>query len=236
MAFSSELYQQIILDHNKTPRNFKVLEDATHQCNGHNPLCGDNITVYVKMNPEKVVEDVSFQGSGCAISKASSSIMTGFAKGKSVPELETVFQEFHQMVKGEGDVLKGENHLGKLSLFEGVKEYPARVKCATLAWHALMGAFQNESKTSTEAEGNKESSEDDIALTLNLTGVKCPINFVKTKVQLSKMSVGEKLKVILDDGDPIKNVPESLKAEGQKVLSQQQLENGQHAIIVEKSH
>ena len=141
MSINSELYQQVILDHNKNPRNFRVLEDATHQCNGHNPLCGDKIMVYMKISTEGKVTDASFQGSGCAISKASSSMMTKFVKGKTVDELHTVFDEFHALVKGENDFKEVGHHLGKLVLFEGVKNYPARVKCATLAWHAVKGAL-----------------------------------------------------------------------------------------------
>ncbi len=152
MAFSSELYQQVILDHNRNPRNYKILEQATHFCEGHNPLCGDHITVYLNLSPAQIVEDITFQGNGCAISKASASLMTTFLKGKSLDEVKQIFSEFHAMVKGDLDPEKTENHLGKLILFQGVRQYSSRIKCASLAWHALMGALEKTDSTSTEAE------------------------------------------------------------------------------------
>lgn len=154
MSQSNELYQQVILDHNRNPRNFRPLEDATHVCHGHNPLCGDNITVFAKVgvaeDGTEILEDISFQGSGCAISKASSSLMTTQLKGKPVNEAKLLFGEFHEMVKGDLDPATQENHLGKLKLFEGVKEYSSRIKCATLSWHALMGALERQEEASTE--------------------------------------------------------------------------------------
>ena len=151
MSQANELYQQVILDHNRAPRNFRPLPDATYVCEGHNPLCGDHITVFAKVDPSgEILEDLSFQGNGCAISKASSSLMTTQLKGKPVSEARELFQEFHAMVKGDLDPETAPNHLGKLKLFQGVKEYSSRIKCATLAWHALMGALDREKTASTE--------------------------------------------------------------------------------------
>jgi nitrogen fixation NifU-like protein len=154
MSASNELYQQVILDHNRNPRNFRPMEGATHACHGHNPLCGDNITVYAKVNVgadgAETLEDISFQGSGCAICKASSSLMTTQLKGKPIEEAKLLFGEFHEMVKGNLNPETQENHLGKLKLFEGVKEYSSRIKCATLSWHALMGALDRKEEASTE--------------------------------------------------------------------------------------
>jgi nitrogen fixation protein NifU and related proteins len=151
MSRSNELYQQVILDHNKNPRNYKVLEGATHFCEGHNPLCGDHIMVYLAVDAGQTITDVSFQGNGCAISKASASMMTGFLKGKPVAEAKLIFQEFHAMVIGEFDPETRENHLGKLTLFRGVREYSSRIKCASLAWHAMMGALERQESATTEA-------------------------------------------------------------------------------------
>ncbi len=151
MAYSSELYQQVILDHNRNPRNFRTMENATYACHGRNPLCGDELTVYLKVDAEGKVSDLSFQGQGCAISKASASLMTTAVKGKSVEEAKTMFREFHDMVLGEMDPATTAHHLGKLTLFQGVREYPSRVKCASLAWHAMAGALEHKEETSTEA-------------------------------------------------------------------------------------
>jgi nitrogen fixation protein NifU and related proteins len=151
MSSPNSLYQQVILDHNRNPRNFRPMEGATHACHGHNPLCGDNITVFAKVSPDgTVIEDVSFQGSGCAISKASASLMTAQLKGMPVAEARTLFGEFHEMVTGKLDPEAQPNHLGKLKLFQGVKEYSSRIKCATLSWHALMGALERQEEASTE--------------------------------------------------------------------------------------
>lgn len=233
MAYSRDLYQQVILDHNQNPRNYRELPHKTHQCEGHNPLCGDNVTVYVHLNDQQVCEEVSFLGSGCAISKASCSFMTTIAKGKSIQEIEKIFGQFHKMVKGELNLAEPHD-LGKLTIFEGVKEYPARVKCATLAWHALTGALHSQKVTSTETENPLDSNQIE-APVLDLTGVKCPINYVKTKVRLSKMEKGEKLFVILDSGNPIKNVSKSLEADGESIHSREVLENGQYKLLVEKN-
>jgi len=145
-----ELYQQVILDHNKSPRNFKKLEDANHHAEGHNPLCGDHLDVYLQLEND-VVKDISFIGNGCAISKSSASLMTAIIKGKTKDEAEELFGKFHDLVTGK---LKNTNEieaLGKLAVFQGVQEFPVRVKCASLAWHTLHNALNNkEEKISTE--------------------------------------------------------------------------------------
>ena len=145
----SDLYQQVILDHCKHPRNFRELPASTCSAQGHNPLCGDQLKLYLAMEGD-VVKDVSFLGSGCCISKASASLLTETAKGKSRAELQKVFEQVHDMVT-TGDV-RGD--VGKLAVFAGVYKFPARVKCAILAWHALMAALKGEGKpvtTETEA-------------------------------------------------------------------------------------
>jgi nitrogen fixation NifU-like protein len=135
-----ELYQQVILDHNKAPRNFREVPDANRHADGHNPLCGDEITLAVKVT-DGVIEDVGFQGRGCAISQASASVMTTIVKGKTVAEAEKLFQAFHAMVTGAAE--PDRTTLGtKLWAFSGVKEFPARVKCANLPWHTLHAALQ----------------------------------------------------------------------------------------------
>ena len=151
MSRSNELYQQVILDHNKNPRNYRALEGSgILVCEGHNPLCGDHITVYLDLDAEGRVKDLGFQGNGCAISKASASMMTAYLKGKTLDEVKVIFGEFHDMVRGEMDPAARENHLGKLTLFQGVKEYSSRIKCASLAWHALMGAIEKQGTATTE--------------------------------------------------------------------------------------
>ena len=149
MSELSDLYQEVILDHNKNPRNFRELETATNTADGNNPLCGDALRVYVEMEDDKV-KDVAFKGSGCAISKASASMMTQVVKGKSKEEAEVLFDEFHKMVTGELDIEEDENSLGKLKIFAGVLEFPARVKCASLSWHTLHAALSGEEAVSTE--------------------------------------------------------------------------------------
>jgi nitrogen fixation protein NifU and related proteins len=149
MSELSELYQQVILDHNKKPRNFHKLESANHRADGHNPLCGDQLTVYLDLDGD-TVKDVAFEGSGCAISKASASMMTVAVKGKSRLEAETIFDEFHRMVTGELDEEASPNALGRLTIFAGVREFPVRVKCATLPWHTLRAAFDDERQVTTE--------------------------------------------------------------------------------------
>jgi len=145
MSDLSELYQEIILDHYKSPRNFHDMPFATQQANGANPLCGDKLTVYVKITPEGLIEDVSFKGSGCAISKASASLMTTQIKGKTIAQARELFNQVHQMLTGNracpppSDV-----SLGKLQVLAGVCEFPVRVKCATLAWHTLSAALDKQ--------------------------------------------------------------------------------------------
>jgi len=135
-----DLYQEVILDHNKRPRNFRVMEDATHRADGHNPLCGDRVTVFVRTSGDRI-DDVSFQGSGCAISKASASVMTDALKGLPVHEAEILFARFHTMVTSDPGVDLDDEALGKLAVFAGVREFPSRVKCASLAWHAVKAAL-----------------------------------------------------------------------------------------------
>ena len=148
MSELSDLYQEVILEHNKNPRNFRAIEDADKQADGNNPLCGDALRVYVKMEGD-TVGDVAFKGSGCAISKASASMMTQAVKGKTREEADLLFDEFHKLVTGEAEADDGE-HLGKLKIFAGVLEFPARVKCASLSWHTLHAALHGEEVVSTE--------------------------------------------------------------------------------------
>ena len=144
------LYQEIILDHNKTPRNFHAMKDATRVVDGYNPLCGDHYTVYLKMNDERI-EDISFTGSGCAISKASASVMSSMIKGKTKTEAAALFTTFHDLVTGTVELDGKIEELGRLAAFAGVSEFPARVKCASLAWHTMKGALESTSTTvSTE--------------------------------------------------------------------------------------
>ena len=149
MSELSELYQQVILDHNKKPRNFRKLETANHSAEGFNPLCGDQLTVYLDLE-DGAVKEISFEGSGCAISKAAASMMTQAVKGKSKQEAEQLFTEFHQMVTGELDEETTTNGLGNLKIFSGVREFPVRVKCASLPWHTMHAALNNQAITSTE--------------------------------------------------------------------------------------
>jgi nitrogen fixation protein NifU and related proteins len=137
-----ELYQQVILDHNKSPRNFRKMEESNHDAEGYNPLCGDKIHIYLDVDND-IIKDISFQGSGCAISKASASLMSTMLKGRTKEEAERFFERFHDLVTGRlGDNPSIED-LGKLAVFAGVKEFPARVKCASLAWHTLINALRN---------------------------------------------------------------------------------------------
>ena len=149
MSELSELYQQVILDHNKKPRNFHKLEAANHTAEGYNPLCGDQLIVYATLE-NGTLKDVSFEGSGCAISKAAASMMTVAVKGKTQAEVETLFGEFHKMVTGELDEENEPNELGHLKIFAGVREFPVRVKCASLAWHTLKAALEDQTLVSTE--------------------------------------------------------------------------------------
>ena len=147
-----ELYQEVILDHNKSPRNFHAMADASRTAEGYNPLCGDHYTLFLKLDGDRIT-DISFQGSGCAISKASASVMASALKGKTRQEAEELFGFFHKVVTGELDAGEHLEKLGKLAAFAGVSEFPARVKCASLAWHTLHAALESgDSKVSTEEE------------------------------------------------------------------------------------
>ena len=149
MSELNELYQETILEHNKNPRNFREIGNANRKALGNNPLCGDVLQVFLTMDDDKI-EDVAFKGSGCAISKASASMMTQAVKGKSSEEARVLLAEFTKMVRGEMDEEAEENHLGRLKIFAGVREFPARVKCASLSWHTLSAALQGEETVSTE--------------------------------------------------------------------------------------
>lgn len=141
MSDLKALYQEIILDHNRNPRNFKKMEDASCSVDGYNPLCGDHYTIFLKLD-NGVIKEISFQGSGCAISKASASVMSTVLKGKTRAEAEALFENFHHLVRGEN---KNENaeEFGKLAAFAGVSEFPARVKCAILPWHTMKNALED---------------------------------------------------------------------------------------------
>jgi len=149
MSELNELYQDTILEHNKNPRNFREIEDASKRAWGNNPLCGDALQVFVAMDGDTIT-DVAFEGSGCAISKASASMMTQAIKGRSSSEAEELFSEFTKMVRGEMDEEAEENNLGRLKIFSGVREFPARVKCASLSWHTLHAALHGDESVSTE--------------------------------------------------------------------------------------
>lgn len=151
MSDLRNLYQEVILDHNRKPRNFGVLAAANRQAHGDNPLCGDNYTIYARVNDEGVIEEVSFDGSGCAISKAAASMMTVRMKGKTIADAEVLIQEFRDLMTGNLDV-SGEHHLGHLTVFEGVARLPQRVKCAVLPWHALQAALEHKESVSTEGD------------------------------------------------------------------------------------
>jgi nitrogen fixation protein NifU and related proteins len=140
MSSLSELYQNVILEHNRSPRNYRVMDDADRRAEGNNPLCGDQLTVWLKVEDDTIT-DVSFQGMGCAISRASASLMTAAVKGKSRRQVEELFRQFHGLVTG-GEAGPSET-LGKLAVFSGVSEYPIRVKCASLPWHTLKAALDN---------------------------------------------------------------------------------------------
>lgn len=146
MTDLAELYQALILDHNRSPRNFRTMEGADGHAEGFNPLCGDHISVWVKLDGDRVA-DVSFQGEGCAIAKASASLMTAAVKNKSAAEVDRLFHAFHDLVTGANGEAAPE--LGKLAAFKGVAEFPIRVKCASLSWHALRAAVQQSGATVT---------------------------------------------------------------------------------------
>ena len=146
-----ELYQEMILDHHKMPRNYHSLPEANHTAHGFNPLCGDKVAVYVVLEGD-IIRDISFVGSGCAISTASSSIMTEAIKGKTIEEAKAIFQQFHELVTSETDATPDLDELGKLAIFRGVREFPVRVKCATLAWHVLQAALNDNTKDTVTTE------------------------------------------------------------------------------------
>lgn len=146
MSELRELYQDVILEHSKAPRNYRLLQTANHKAEGYNPLCGDHFTVYLDLEGDSI-RDVSFQGSGCAISKASASMMTQIVKGKSKEETKKLFEQFHKLVTGEAN--GDRESLGKLAVFAGVSEFPVRVKCATLAWHTLQAALEGKQESVT---------------------------------------------------------------------------------------
>jgi nitrogen fixation protein NifU and related proteins len=149
MADLRGLYQEVILDHSKRPRNFRALEGAAYHAEGYNPLCGDRITIYVKLDRDRI-SDISFQGSGCAISTSSASLLTETLKGRTRAEADALFERFHALVTGQANSDQpGAAPLGKLAVFSGVAEFPVRVKCATLAWHTLRSALEGEEKIVT---------------------------------------------------------------------------------------
>ena len=148
-----ELYQEVILDHGKHPRNFRHPEDANHSAKGNNPLCGDQLTIYLQVDGAGVIRDVAFQGRGCAISTASASLMTEVLRGKTEAEAHRLFEAFHHMatVDGEMPLLDGlEDEAERLQVLAGVRQYPVRVKCVTLAWHTMEAALKDQGQTTTE--------------------------------------------------------------------------------------
>lgn len=140
MSELGDLYQEVILDHNRRPRNFRAIDDASRRQEGYNPLCGDRLTVYVSLDGDRI-RDVAFEGQGCAISKASASLMTEALKGKTVAEARELFEKFHDMVTSSSD--QAPPDLGKLSVLGGVRDYPTRIKCASLAWHTMKAAVSD---------------------------------------------------------------------------------------------
>jgi SUF system NifU family Fe-S assembly protein len=151
MSELSDLYQEVILEHSKAPRNYRRPAGTNRTAEGYNPLCGDHFTVFLDMEGD-AIRDVGFEGSGCAISKASASMMTQSLKGKTRAEAERLFGQFHGLVTGENGASGNGSDLGKLAVFSGVSKYPARVKCATLAWHALQSALEGEQEPVTTEE------------------------------------------------------------------------------------
>lgn len=145
-----ELYQEVILDHGKNPRNFHASDDATNEARGNNPLCGDQLVIYLKLDADGKVADASFLGKGCAISMASASMMTDLIKGRSAEEAQVMFDAFHDMCTGEGDGADLADDIDKLRVLSGVREFPTRVKCATLPWHTMVAALKGENEISTE--------------------------------------------------------------------------------------
>ena len=148
MSELDELYQQVILDHNKSPRNFRLMPDANRKAEGYNPLCGDHVTVFLHLK-DGVIQDISIQGSGCAISKASASMMTAELKGKTEAAAQALFDSVHRMLTGETNGHDASDRVGKLAILSGVCKFPARVKCASLAWHTVNAALKGETGTTT---------------------------------------------------------------------------------------
>jgi nitrogen fixation NifU-like protein len=148
MSELDDLYQEVILDHNKSPRNFRVMADANRKAEGYNPLCGDQITVFVQVD-NGVIRDISFQGSGCAISKASASLMTAALKGQGESAAEALFENVHKMLTGDPDDGATAEKVGKLKILSGVCKFPARVKCASLAWHTVHAALKGDGQPAT---------------------------------------------------------------------------------------
>lgn len=157
MTELSELYQQVILDHNDRPQNFREPAGANRTAEGFNPLCGDRVTVYLQMDDE-VITEIGFLGSGCAISKSSASMMTASVKGKTKAEAEVIFKRFHGLVTGAPDAPVNPEPLGKLAVFSGVREFPTRVKCAILAWYALHAALDENTETVSTEEGGRHET------------------------------------------------------------------------------
>ena len=149
MSELRELYQQVILDHNKSPRNFGKLERANRRQEGFNPLCGDHLHVYLRVDDDDVIEDIRFEGAGCAISKASASLMTDAVKGRSAAEAEAIFSRFQALVTSDVAAPVDQAQVGKLAVFAGVREFPMRVKCATLAWHTMRSALDQQAVPTT---------------------------------------------------------------------------------------
>ena len=145
-----ELYQQVIIEHSKNPKNFRKIDNCSHHAEGYNPLCGDHLEVYLIINDDQLIEDLSFEGDGCAISKSSASMMTAYLKGKTVTEAKEIFSDFHKLITGKLDPEKDAHKLGKLAIFSGIWHFPSRVKCASLCWHTMNGAIENKESISTE--------------------------------------------------------------------------------------
>ena len=148
MSELSDLYQEVILDHNKSPRNFRAMAHANRKAEGYNPLCGDHVTVFVQLE-NGVIRDISFQGSGCAISKASASLMTAELKGKNESAAQVLFENVHKMLTGDASDDQAAGKVGKLQILSGVCKFPARVKCASLAWHTVNAALKGDSQPAT---------------------------------------------------------------------------------------
>ena len=151
MSDKRALYEKVILDHNKNPRNFGELPDADRKAEGYNALCGDQFTIFLKLNGD-MIDDVHFVGQGCAISKSSASVMTTLLKGKSRKDAQEMFDRFHAMITADHDAPVDADSLGKMAVFSGVREYPVRIKCATLAWHTMLAALKGETREPVSTE------------------------------------------------------------------------------------